>query len=201
MINFLLIENMQKITQKTKAFILISLLVVVAFFYFHKNPVQKQIAHSITTTGFACIGKTGQDRLAEIIAGVDDESIPITDNVKKEFQGIFTKCNISEDDKVWYSVFGPEIINNYERLFFIDVLASFEAGVTVKSRNRQSFEDMALGNGTMSKEDFQKYSLELEQIIKGEPVGATQIIFTKQMITNLLDDTRAGLARVETLYW
>lgn len=193
---------MKKITPKTKIYILVILLSVIIFavgiFVYNRyhSPGTKQIAK----TGFSCISDAEQERLTEIMIGVSDNTIPVTESLKSEYWGIFTRCNTSEKDINWYIAFGPTVIINYESLFLPDVLASFEAGVPVKSKDRQTFEDLILSNGTMTAEVIDGYNSDIEGIIKKEiPPGYTAPVMTKGKIESLLVVTKEKLLRVETL--
>ena len=193
---------MKKITPKSKICILITLLSVVTlavgiFVYYHYKPSGIK---PLTNTGFACMSDAEQERLKLIMIGVSDGSIPVTDSLKSEYWGIFTRCNTSEKDINWYIAFGPTVIINYESLFLLDVLASFEAGIPVKSKDRQTFEELVLSNGTMTAEVIEGYNSDIEGIIKKEiPPGYTAPVLTKEKIESLLVETKEKLSRVETL--
>lgn len=193
---------MKKITPKAKIYILIILLSVIIFIVgiFVYNHYKPSGTKPLTNTGFACMSDAEQERLTEIMIGVSDDTIPVTESLKSEYWGIFTRCNTSEKDINWYIAFGPMVVINYESLFLPDVLASFEAGVPVKSKDRQTFEELVLSNGTMTAEVINSYNSDIEGIIKKEiPPGYTAPVLTKEKIESLLAVTKEKLSRVETL--
>ena len=147
------------------------------------------------------MSQVDKDRLQEIIEKVIDEKISVTDSLRKEFRGIFIKCNTTEKDITWYEVFGPSVIYNYQSLFFPDVLESFKAGIPIKSKERQTFEDLVVSNGSVPIETIQDFNSDIKKIIKGEPVNpVTKMIFTKQMIIDFLADNQKTLSRLNELF-
>lgn len=145
------------------------------------------------------ITKIEKDRITKIITGVIDETIPVTEVIKKEIQSFFAKHDMTEDEILWFKIYGPALMTNYELLLYADAQQSLRTGIPTKSDSRLTLENFALSVGEMTTAEVKATDLEIGKIARGEPVKGSEII-TDAVIISLYNKTKAVLSRVDLLF-
>ncbi len=193
---------MQKIIQKTKAYILIFLLAtVLAIGIFVSNRNNPTTTKPLDNARFVYMFQVDQDRIKEIVTGVAEDTTPATKEMKQELKTIFAKYNMTDEEIGYFKTFGSGFIwPNYDTLFFIDALESFKSGVPVKSEARRNLEELGLTFKTMTTDMIKNSDQEIEKIAKKEPALSPPQILIESKIKGLLNYSKTRLLRVDTLF-
>ena len=138
---------------------------------------------------FSEISLADQNRLREIIVGVMQNTIPVTESLKNELKTIFAKYNTTDEEKTDFFLYGPYFASNFQGLFYTDALQAVSVGYPVKSVERSNLEKEALSRGLMTSERVEANDELMKSIASHQPItgpDGRQIIFTEDVIKDTM---------------
>jgi hypothetical protein len=159
-------------------------------------------SNTTTNGGIDGISTADKNRITEIIIGVINGTIPLTEISKRELESLFEKYKLSETEIQWLKIQGPAVVTYCQLLYYGDALLSLDEGVPIKSDNRKYLEDFAVSVGKMTREEITRNDLEIEKIARKEPIisDGNRIVITEDIINTISKETRERVSRIDFLF-
>lgn len=163
-------------------------------------PPYSQANNTSTTNGE--ISVTDQKRINDILTGVMQDELSVTNELKTEIKGIFKKYGTTEEELRDFIFYGAPFAAYYQTLFFNDALKSLSLGYAIKSTERLEVEQKGLSKGLMTSERIKINDEEMGLIAKRLPVtrsNGQSVVFTEELIKSTLQNINSVTDRLSEL--
>lgn len=186
--------------------IVIVVAVVISFIIYltpdSENKTSTESINKYETQTTSEMSQTDKQRIKEIMDSVMQNKITITPELKNEFKSILAKYNTTDSEMNYFANEGTVLMTTYQNLFFNDALKSVSTNKPVKSSERSALEKELLSKGLITTERIDSNNREMSLIASHKPVinsDGNEIVFTKENITETLNNIESSVSRLKQL--